>query len=445
MNRANLWLSLAAWVPPQPLTAFVASLLAAVGLAWAMAEAPARLAGEPWLVTSGVIVFLIALLIWAGTHPLHLRHQTKVHLTTLPLYLMAVLAPPPVAALAAGLGVLAGEVRMRPQTGNLPSDIATAVSRWALIVLAASTAMHWTNAAAWPLAVRLIGTAALMFGLDILTCAFELSPMSGEPPHKIIPAVVRDGGQYEGAQYVTAILAGAASLAQPWTLVLLVVPLYLIYAAFRNAKEVHDGTYRLLESLADAVDLRDPYTGGHSRRVAQWAGKILQEVNLHGPEADLIRTAARVHDLGKIGVPDHILNKTGRLTPKEKAIMDSHPARGAELLARFAEFAHGQAIVRHHHERWDGGGYPDGLHSWDIPFGARVIAVADSYDAMNSDSPYRRALTAGQASAILRTGRGSQWDPALVDAFLRSLEGRAASEPAAAVVAPAMAPPAAAQ
>ena len=129
------------------------------------------------------------------------------------------------------------------------------------------------------------------------------------------------------------------------------------------------------------------------------------------------------------------------LTAEEKAIMDSHPAQGAELLARFAEFAHGQAIVRHHHERWDGGGYPAGLRSWDIPFGARVIAVADSYDAMTSDRPYRPAMSTSQATAILRTGRGSQWDPAIVDAFLRSLGERAAGEAEPERVAPALAPP----
>ena len=422
MSHAGFATRLRGWVPPQPHTAVVASVLAATGLGVAWLRSALPTSNAEWAITGAVIAFLTALLVWAGTHPLHLRHQTKVHLTTLPLYLMAVLLPPPVAAVVAGLGMLAGELRMRPQTGNLPSDIATAVSRWSLIVLAGSTLAHSAAGAGWPLAVGLCGTAALMYALDTLTCAFELSPMSGEPPWQVMRAVVREGGLYEAAQYLTAILAAAAGLYQPWALGLLVVPLYLIYIAFRNAKEVHEGTYRLLESLADAVDLRDPYTGGHSRRVADWAAKILVEVNLHGAEADLIKTAARVHDLGKIGVPDHILNKTGLLTPEEKAVMDSHPAQGAELLARFAESAHGQAIVRHHHERWDGQGYPDRLARWDIPFGARVIAVADSFDAMTSDRPYRRAMSLGQATAILRAGRDQQWDPAIVDAFLRCVE-----------------------
>jgi HD-GYP domain-containing protein (c-di-GMP phosphodiesterase class II) len=404
-------------------TAIATSGLALAGLAWSLTVTPSMASPLDWITTAAVVGFLAAVLVWAGTHPLHLRHQTKVYLATLPLYLIAVLAPPPVAAVAAAVGVLIAQLKMRPQTGNFPSDIATAVGRWSLIVLAAATLAHLPGAAGWPLALRLGGTAALMYALDVLTVAFELSPMSGEPPSKIMAAVVRSGGLYEWAQYLVAILAGAAALYQTWTLLLLVVPIHLIYVAFKNAKEVNEGTFRLLESLADTVDLRDPYTGGHSRRVADWSAKILREVNVHGAEADIIRTAARVHDIGKIGVPDLILNNPGKLTAEEKAIMDSHPVRGAELLARFSEFANGQAIVRHHHERWDGGGYPDGLQSWDIPFGARVIAVADSYDAMTSDRPYRPAMSASKACSILRAGRDEQWDPVIVDAFLRCIGG----------------------
>ncbi len=428
MSTTRIWDRLNTWVPPQPHTGILAAVLALAGLLGAWAGAPTDWAKLNWFETAFVLAFLVCLLVWAGTHPLHLRHQTKVHLTTLPIYLIALLVPPALAGVAAGLGVLIGQLRMRPQTGNYPSDMAIAVSRWVMVALCASALAHWPAAGAWPLAFRLGGTAALMFVLDVLTSPFELSPMSGEPPIKVIYAVVHDGGLYESAQYLIAILAAAAAIEQTWTLVLLVVPIYLIYSAFRNAKEVHDGTYRLLESLADAVDLRDPYTGGHSRRVAHWVTQIMKEVKVHGPEAELIKTAARMHDIGKIGVPDAILNKTGRLTLDEKTIMDSHPERGAELLARFADFANGQKIVLHHHESWDGSGYPDGLKSWDIPFGARVIAVADSYDAMTSDRPYRAAMSIAQASRILRDGRDQQWDPIIVEAFLRCIERMPAAE-----------------
>jgi HD-GYP domain-containing protein (c-di-GMP phosphodiesterase class II) len=173
--------------------------------------------------------------------------------------------------------------------------------------------------------------------------------------------------------------------------------------------------------MADAVDLRDPYTGGHSRRVAEYCAGILRKLELAGPEVDLIIAAARVHDIGKIGVPDEILNKPGRFTDEERAIMETHPDRGADLLARYPDFARGVDIVRHHHESWDGAGYPSKLAGYAIPFGARVIAVADSYDAMTSDRPYRRGMTPTRAVQILREGCGGQWDATIVEAFLRSI------------------------
>ncbi|MCZ7567308.1 MAG: HD-GYP domain-containing protein [Ardenticatenaceae bacterium] len=188
-------------------------------------------------------------------------------------------------------------------------------------------------------------------------------------------------------------------------------------------------TQQLLESLADTVDLRDPYTGGHSRRVTAFCQGMLRELGISGHEADLIIAAARVHDIGKIGIPDEILRKPGKLTPEEWAIMSAHSARGAELLARYGDFARGAGIVRHHHERWDGQGYPDGLKEFEIPFGARVIAVADSFDAMTSDRPYRRGMSGAQAVSILRKECGRQWDASIVDAFLRCIAAQHESSP----------------
>ncbi len=137
---------------------------------------------------------------------------------------------------------------------------------------------------------------------------------------------------------------------------------------------------------------------------------------------------ARVHDIGKIGVLDSILNKPGRLTPEEKRIMDSHVECGAELIARYSDFARGVEIVLHHHERWDGLGYPKGLKGLDIPFGARVIAVVDSFDVMTSDRPYRAAMSILPATRILCEGRGQQREPTLVDAFVRYIAATEAAK-----------------
>jgi putative nucleotidyltransferase with HDIG domain len=235
---------------------------------------------------------------------------------------------------------------------------------------------------------------------------------------------VRQAGTAEGAQYLIGILGAVAMVQQPLSLLFLVLPTLLIQRAFKSVREMNDGTRQMLESLADTVDLRDKYTGGHSRRVTELCAGILRELPMEGPDADLILTAARLHDIGKIGVPDAVLHKPGPLTTEERLIMESHAARGAELLQRYASFARGVAIVRHHHERWDGQGYPDRLRGPEIPLGARVVAVADSFDAMTSDRPYRAGMPVQRALDILRAGRWQQWDGTVVDAFLRSIADR---------------------
>jgi putative two-component system response regulator len=132
-----------------------------------------------------------------------------------------------------------------------------------------------------------------------------------------------------------------------------------------------------------------------------------------------------LHDIGKIALPDSILHKHDPLTEEERKQLEMHPGIGADMFARYKGFARGAAIVRGHHERWDGMGYPDGLARSDIPFGARVIAVTDSFDAMTSDRPYRRGMSVDQAVVLLRRGRGTQWDPHLVDAFTHLVDTQA--------------------
>jgi HD-GYP domain-containing protein (c-di-GMP phosphodiesterase class II) len=151
--------------------------------------------------------------------------------------------------------------------------------------------------------------------------------------------------------------------------------------------------------------------------------RIARQMHLADREVELIRLASRVHDLGKIAVPDEVLHKHGRLTEAEFALMKKHPDTGAEILAKFPEYRRGRELVLAHHERIDGRGYPRGLSGTAIPLGARVMAVADAWDAMTSDRPYRTALEHGVALAELMRGRGTQWDADAVDAFAATLPG----------------------
>ncbi|MDW7982101.1 MAG: HD-GYP domain-containing protein [Thermomicrobium sp.] len=208
----------------------------------------------------------------------------------------------------------------------------------------------------------------------------------------------------------------------PLALVLMVIPLLGPFLAFRDYRQLHHETQSTFELLADLLDRRDPYTAAHSQRVAQLTALILDEYpELPADEREAIIAAARIHDLGKVATSDLILRKPGRLTDEEFALIQRHPVDGSEILRHLSPYRHIVEIVRHHHERWDGRGYPDGLAGGAIPFGSRVIAVADTYDAMTTDRPYRRALTHEEALAELRRGAGTQFDPAVVAAFERAL------------------------
>lgn len=208
----------------------------------------------------------------------------------------------------------------------------------------------------------------------------------------------------------------------PLALILAVIPLLGPYLAFRSYRETNQQTRKTIELLADMLDRRDPYTSNHSQRVALYAAGILEQLgNLSTPDIDTILAAARIHDLGKVSTNDQTLKKPDSLTAAERATIQRHAADGADIVANLTMYRDAATIIRHHHERWDGTGYPDQLAGESIPFGSRVIAVADTYDAMTTDRPYRAALTRNVAVAEIRRGAGTQFDPAIVAAFEASL------------------------
>jgi len=174
-----------------------------------------------------------------------------------------------------------------------------------------------------------------------------------------------------------------------------------------------------LTSLAEALDAKDKYTNGHSKRVTEVAVTLAREMGL--PEADLerIRLAGFVHDIGKIGVAEDLLHKCGKLTDEEFDRIKEHPEIGEKILRPIIHDPEVIAIVRHHHERFSGGGYPEGLAGEDIPLGSRLLAVADAYDAMTSTRPYRRAMSPEEARSQIMANRGKQFDPEIVDLFIR--------------------------
>jgi putative nucleotidyltransferase with HDIG domain len=174
----------------------------------------------------------------------------------------------------------------------------------------------------------------------------------------------------------------------------------------------------MLSVLSRAIEARDPYTRGHSARVTALAEAVARRLGWSEERIGTLRVGGPLHDIGKLAVSDDVLRKEGRLDPDELAEIREHPKIGARLLLRIAALREAIPYVLYHHERWDGTGYPSGKAGEEIPVEARVLAVADAFDAMTSDRPYRRALTLGQALAEVERGAGTQFDPEIARVFL---------------------------
>ena len=182
--------------------------------------------------------------------------------------------------------------------------------------------------------------------------------------------------------------------------------------------EINFENHELVECITSALDARDPYTGNHSRRVSDMACMLCGAMGISSEETQEIHIAAHLHDIGKIGIPDAVLLKEGRLDDEEWELMKKHPQIGAEILSKSHQFDRIAAIILHHHERYDGKGYPFGAKGEEIPLGARIIAVCDSIDAMSSNRSYRKALSHEVCRGEIEKNIGVMYDPAAAKAAL---------------------------
>jgi putative nucleotidyltransferase with HDIG domain len=197
-------------------------------------------------------------------------------------------------------------------------------------------------------------------------------------------------------------------------------------ALLDSYRRLEESSLEAIESLNATVEAKDPDTAGHSLRVQRVALALGEELELPPARLDALRFGALFHDIGKIAVPDGILIKPSKLDYWEYAQMKTHSAEGARIVGKFGRLREAVPVIRHHHERWDGGGYPDGLAAEEIPLEAAIVGLADSWDAMTTDRPYHRGLTPQEAFAEIRNGRGTQFSPEVVDAFFTAATRRPA-------------------
>ena len=186
-----------------------------------------------------------------------------------------------------------------------------------------------------------------------------------------------------------------------------------------QSKIIRNSFLNAITSLAFALDAKDSYTNGHSVRVSDISVKVAKELALPDDQVEKIRIAGLIHDIGKIGIPETLLNKVDKLTEEEFRRIQAHSAIGEHILKPIVDDYEVLSMVRHHHERFDGRGYPDGLSKGQIPVGARILSVVDSYDAMTSDRPYRKAIALESVTKEIERNRSTQFDPSVVDAFIK--------------------------
>ena len=217
------------------------------------------------------------------------------------------------------------------------------------------------------------------------------------------------------------LVAAILWMVNPVCLVLLALPMLVVYLSSRTTSLLKSETTRALVAVAEMVESRDPYSYRHSMEVARISAQVATRMGLSLDHVEMVKLAAQLHDIGKIGTPDQVLNKPGSLTDEEWVLMQKHPAEGAKVLQYFSLFRSGVDLVQYHQEHFDGSGYPVGLAGEQIPIGARIIHVADAYQAMTSDRVYRKAMDPAVAFERLVASAGKQFDPEAVKALAEVL------------------------
>jgi putative nucleotidyltransferase with HDIG domain len=403
------------------------------GLAAVLILAGETLDASPWFI---VALGLMGLL--AERQVVQISANAQISVSVLPLLLAATLYGP-LEAMAVAVITLAGDFR-RPYARWMTWTSIRALAGGSAALAASAIAVDdptFANVFAAVAAAALV-EALVDAGLGAVTGALRRTASVGATLQLVKPVLLGTVPLYTP---VVVVLIYACREISEWSVVFFVVPafaahrFYSLYREERDARRALDEVNTRLQranlsfatALVATLDARDQYTAGHSAAVAVYARDIAHRMNLSEEDQRLAHLCGLVHDIGKIGLPPGLLEKPGALTLEERRAMEEHSAIGERILANVEDYAEIARVVRHHHERMDGQGYPDGVSGSDIPVLSRIIAVADAYNAMTSDRPYRDAMPSRVARLRLAQAVETQFDTDVVAAFEAILAG--ADEP----------------
>ncbi|MFJ7153391.1 HD-GYP domain-containing protein [Streptomyces sp. NPDC101118] len=416
-------------LPPGARVYILCAVLGAFGC-----SAPALFdAGTPW-VTVGLLAALYLAVELVRVCPVLGSRVPEGMGAFFPVVLAAVfLLPPAAAALVAAPGAFAGKVEQRPaKVRRVWHAAQQAVAAWAAGqaygLLRGPAALGAEGPARVPdFPYLLLPAAAAAAGFCLVLTALDggvLALAERRPVraarHGLLLRSLAPFCVHGLAGLMMAVLWHSPYGAPAALLVLL--PMYIscwVFAQYHRERAAHQATIR---ALVQAVDIKDRYTRGHSERVGQASAMIARELGMPEDRLEVVRFAGILHDVGKLGVPTRLLRKDGPLTPEERRVIELHPEYGHEMVRGIGFLGEARAAILHHHERVDGSGYPYGLTGEQIPELARVVAVADAFDAMTSTRSYSRARPVETALAELLRCAGAQFDPAMVGALLRAVE-----------------------
>lgn len=392
------------------IAAVAASALAALLIATATADLPS---GRELLLFGVLLAFAAAAQLWV----VHLSTKVKFTATEVATFAAALtLGPLPAMLVGAGSALIP-----TPGTGRGPwFQMVFNVSVYALAVGGAAAAFQGLAQGQTVIDAPLAAVAAAFVHYLVSGVLVDLavSLQLRRAPLRSLWLVRRRDVAQTGALYLLGALAALLAARDPLLVALFFLPMLLIVRSLRAATRLREETKQAVFDLADLIDKRDAYTHGHSQRVAVYAERLARHMRLPESQIELVALAARVHDIGKVATPDEVLRKPGPLDARELEVMRRHARDGETLLAKVPGFWEGAALVGAHHERADAAGYPHGTAAYEIPIEAGIIAVADAFDAMTTDRPYRSALGWSEVRAELERGRGTQWDARVVDSFL---------------------------